>query len=223
MLPIADENPTRIRPIVNWTIIIITIITFFWQTSGGTSFFTYTLYNYGLVPARLLTGEGYITLLTNIFLHAGWAHLLGNMLFLAIFGDNIEDCCGHLRFLGFYITSGVTASIFWMITVWGSNIPAVGASGAISGVLGAYFILYPNVRIRTLMGIGIFWRVIRIPAYVMIGLWFLYQLILANFPLSTGVAYWAHIGGFIAGMALASIIKPRIRKPQAYYELEYSR
>jgi membrane associated rhomboid family serine protease len=107
-----------------------------------------------------------------------------------------------------------------MLTAWGSSYPAVGASGAISGVLGAYFVIYPNVKIRTLMGVGIFWRVIRVPAYVMIGLWFFYQLMLASVPLNTGVAYWAHIGGFLAGMALARIIRPRLRRPQAFYNLE---
>jgi len=135
-------------------------------------------------------------------------------------GANIEDCCGHLRYLAFYLTTGITASTLWMLTTWNSNYPAVGASGAISGILGAYFIIYPNVRIRTLIGVGFFWRVIRVPAYAMIGLWFLYQLMLASVPLNTGVAYWAHIGGFMAGMTLARIIRPKLRKPQALYELE---
>ena len=220
MLPLGDDNPTRLTPIVNWTIIAASIITFLWQTSRGESYFVYTLVNYGLIPARILSGSGYPTFITNMFLHGGWSHLLGNMLFLTIFGDNIEDCCGHIRYLAFYIASGVAASALWMLTAWNSPYPAVGASGAISAVLGAYFILYPNVRIRTLMGVGFFWRVIRVPAYAMIGLWFIYQLMLASIPLNTGVAYWAHIGGFLAGMALSKIIKPRLRRPQAYYDLE---
>jgi membrane associated rhomboid family serine protease len=223
MLPLGDDNPTRLTPIVNWTIIAASIITFLWQTSRGESYFVYTLVNYGLIPARILTGSGYPTFITNMFLHGGWSHLLGNMLFLTIFGDNIEDCCGHIRYLAFYIASGVAASALWMLTAWNSPYPAVGASGAISAVLGAYFILYPNVRIRTLMGVGFFWRVIRVPAYAMIGLWFIYQLMLASIPLNTGVAYWAHIGGFIAGMALSRIIKPRLRRPQAHYDLEQYR
>ena len=223
MLPLGDENPTRLTPIVNWSIIIASILVFLWQTSGGQTFFTLTLYNYGLIPARITTGNGLHTFITSIFLHGGWTHLLGNMLFLTIFGDNIEDCCGHLRYLAFYLTTGAAASALWMLTTWGSSYPAVGASGAISGVLGAYFIIYPNVRIRTLMGIGFFWRVIRVPAYVMIGLWFLYQLMLASVPLNTGVAYWAHIGGFLAGMALARIIRPKLRRPQALYDLDHYR
>jgi len=203
MLPLGDDNPTRLTPIVNWTIIAACTLTFIWQTSRGESYFVLTLVNYGLTPARILTGNGYPTFITNMFLHGGWSHLLGNMLFLTIFGDNIEDCCGHIRYLAFYIASGVAASALWMLTAWGSPYPAVGASGAISAVLGAYFILYPNVRIRTLMGVGFFWRVIR-----------------ASIPLNTGVAYWAHIGGFLAGMALSKIIKPRLRRPQAVYDLE---
>ena len=220
MLPLGDENPTRLMPIVNWSIIIATALVFFWQTSRGQSYFIITLYDYGLIPTRIASGDGLHTLVTSMFLHGGWTHLLGNMLFLTVFGDNIEDCCGHLRYLAFYLASGVASSILWMFTAWGSSFPAVGASGAISGVLGAYFVIYPNVRIRTLMGVGFFWRVIRVPAYAMIGLWFFYQLMLASVPLNTGVAYWAHIGGFLAGMALAWIIRPRLRKPQAFFDLE---
>jgi membrane associated rhomboid family serine protease len=145
------------------------------------------------------------------------------MLFLAIFGDNIEDCCGHLRYLAFYLATGIAASAFWMLTTWGANFPAVGASGAISGVLGAYFILYPNAKIRTLIGVGLFMRIIRIPAYMMIGLWFLYQLLLASFSLNTGVAYTAHRGGFLAGMALSRVIRPKLRRRQVYHDLENHR
>lgn len=220
MLPLGDENPTKIKPIVNWSIIAASILAFLWQTSGGESHFVLTLINYGLVPARITSGSGLHTFITSIFLHGGWSHLLGNMLFLTIFGDNIEDCCGHLRYLAFYLATGIAASTFWMLTTWGANFPAVGASGAISGVLGAYFILYPNAKIRTLIGVGFFWRMIRVPAYMMIGLWFLYQLMLASLPLNTGVAYTAHIGGFLAGMALSRIIKPKLRRRQVYHDLE---
>jgi len=223
MLPLGDENPTKIKPIVNWTIIIASILAFLWQTSRGEPYFILSLYNYGLVPARITSGSGLHTFITSIFLHGGWSHLLGNMLFLAIFGDNIEDCCGHLRYLAFYLATGIAASAFWMLTTWGANFPAVGASGAISGVLGAYFILYPNAKIRTLIGVGLFMRIIRIPAYMMIGMWFFYQLLLASFPLNTGVAYTAHIGGFLAGMALSRIIRPKLRRRQVYHNQENHR
>ena len=140
------------------------------------------------------------------------------MLFLWIFGDNIEDCCGHLRYLLFYIVTGVAAGIIWILTAANSPYPAVGASGAISGVLGAYFVFYPRAKIRTLIGAGLFFRIIRLPASVMIGLWFVYQIFLASFPFNTGVAYWAHIGGFAAGLVLSRIMRPKLRGPSLLKE-----
>lgn len=223
MLPLSDENPIRLTPFINWMIIGSCIVVFIWQSSSGSDFFISSILSFGLVPERIIAGEGLYTFVTNMFLHGGWSHLLGNMLFLWIFGDNIEDCCGHIRYLAFYILAGVAASVIWMITVWGSSYPAVGASGAISGVMGAYFVLYPKARIRTLVSIGLFWRVIRVRAYAMIGLWFVYQFLLGLVPINTGVAYWAHIGGFIAGIILAKTIRPKLRKPETYNSLEYYR
>jgi membrane associated rhomboid family serine protease len=220
MLPLSDENPIRLTPVVNWAIIATCILAFLWQTSSGRSHFVSTLYTYGLVPASVLAGEGLHAFATNIFLHGGWAHLLGNMLFLWIFGDNIEDCCGHIRYLAFYVGCGVLASALWMFTALGSPYPAVGASGAISGVLGAYFVLYPGARIHTLVGFGIFMRVVRVRAYTVIGLWFAYQFLLALVPMNTGVAYWAHVGGFVAGIALSRVIRPKLRRRQAYIDLD---
>lgn len=220
MLPLGDENPVRLTPYVNWILIGGCVLIFLWQVSGGSSHFISTLYLYGLVPARLLSGDGYHTFVTSIFLHGGWTHLLGNMLFLHIFGDNIEDVCGHLRYIAFYIVSGAAASALWLFTAWGAQYPAVGASGAISGVMGAYFIMFPGARIRTLVSLGFFWQVVRVPAYTMIGLWFVYQFMLALIPINMGVAYWAHVGGFIAGIALAGVFKPALRsrpKPHIRY------
>jgi membrane associated rhomboid family serine protease len=164
-----------------------------------------------------------------MFLHGGWSHLLGNMLFLWIFGDNIEDnivcrwnskIVGHIIYLVFYLICGVAASILFIFTAWGSSIPAVGASGAIAGVLGAYFIFYPTRMVRTIVGFGLFFRVVRVRAYTMIGLWFVYQFIMALSPFDTGVAFWAHIGGFIMGVLLAMIFRPRPRVIQTYYGLQ---
>jgi len=208
MLPLGDENPTRLRPYVNWLLIGACVLVFIWQVASGYSHFVYSLNMYGLVPARVLTGDGLYTFLTNIFLHGGWTHLLGNMFFLYIFGDNIEDACGHLRYLTFYLACGLAASALWTLTAWGSPYPAVGASGAISGVMGAYLVMFPRARIRTLVSLGFFWRVVRVPAYVMIGLWFIYQFMLALIPLNTGIAYWAHVGGFAAGIVLAKVFGP---------------
>ncbi|MFQ6053542.1 MAG: rhomboid family intramembrane serine protease [Candidatus Bathyarchaeia archaeon] len=205
MLPLGDEIRPRLTPYVNWMMIASCIVVFLWQVSSGYEHFAYTLWMFGIVPARVLSGDGLYTFVTNIFLHGGWMHLLGNMLFLYIFGDNIEGACGHLRYLAFYITCGVAASALWVVTALGAHIPAVGASGAISGVMGDYFVLFPGARIRTLVRVGFFWRVMRIPAYTMIGLWFVYQFLLALLPFSTGVAYWAHIGGFVAGIIFAKL------------------
>ena len=211
MMPLGDENPLRLTPYVNWTIIGICVLVFLWQILGGQSHFIDTLFMYGVIPARVLSGEGYYTLVTNIFLHGGWMHLGGNMLFLYVFGDNIEDACGHLRYLAFYIICGLAASAIWMLTAWGSAVPAVGASGAISGVMGAYFIMFPSARVRTFVSVGFIWRVMRVPAYIMIGLWFVYQFLLALAPINTGVAYWAHVGGFVAGIAISLILNPMLR------------
>jgi membrane associated rhomboid family serine protease len=213
MLPLGDENPTRLTPIVNYTIIATTTAIFLWQISSTTDHFTATLFHYGTIPRFIAVGQRLQTLITSIFLHGGWTHLGGNMLFLWIFGDNIEDCCGHLRYLLFYTATGVAAGLIFTLTAPNSPYPAVGASGAISGVLGAYFVLYPRAQIRTLFGAGLFYRVIRLPAYTTIGLWFIYQIILASLPINTGVAYWAHIGGFAAGLALSRIIRPKLRGP----------
>jgi membrane associated rhomboid family serine protease len=209
LIPIGDENPSRIFPLINWGLIITCIAVFLWQLSGGLGFFEWTIVTFGIIPAQVLEGEGLYSFVTNIFLHGGWSHLFGNMLFLFIFGDNIEDRLGHLRYLFFYMICGVGASAVWMFTNLEGMIPAVGASGAISGVLGAYFVLYPYARIRTLMGFGYFIRVIRVPAWLMIGLWFIYQLLLSFLPYNTGVAYWAHIGGFAIGWICSRFLKQR--------------
>jgi membrane associated rhomboid family serine protease len=222
MLPLGDENPTRLTPIVNYTIIAATTVVFIWQISSTSDHFAATLFHYGTIPRFIANGQRLHTLATSIFLHGGWTHLAGNMLFLWIFGDNIEDCCGHLRYLLFYTATGVAASLIFTLTAPGSPYPAVGASGAISGVLGAYFILYPRAQIRTLIGAGLLYRVIRLPAYTTIGLWFIYQIVLAALPINTGVAYWAHIGGFAAGLALSRIIRPKLKGPRPQEPRYYS-
>jgi len=209
LIPLGDENPSRIVPFINWGLIIACVATFIWQISSGVTFFESTLFEFGIVPQKVLNGEGLYSIVTNIFMHGGWSHLLGNMLFLFVFGDNIEDRLGHIRYIIFYLVCGVTASIVWMATALNSPFPAVGASGAISGVLGAYFVLYPRARIKTLMSFGYFIRVTRVPAWVMIGMWFVYQLLLAFIPMNTGVAYWAHVGGFVVGWIIARLFKPR--------------
>ena len=229
MLPLADDNPTRLPPTVNYIIIAASTVIFLWQASSTPDHFVSTLFTYGLIPTQITAGKNLHTIITNQFLHGGWTHLAGNMLFLWIFGDNIEDniVCrssskwvGRLVYLGFYLLCGTVASLTWMVTAWGSTIPAVGASGSIAGVLGAYFIFYPNRMVRTLFSFGFFFRVIWVKAYTMIGFWFLYQFLMAFLPINSGVAFWAHVGGFVVGVILTRIYMPRPRVIQTYYGLQ---
>lgn len=222
MLPIRDENPSRIFPFVNWAIIIACILIFLWTASRGQSGFEAIVEAYGLSPSEILRGAALQTFLTSIFLHGDLLHLLGNMLYLYIFGDNVEDMCGHLGYIAFYLLCGILASLAHILTNWGSPIPAIGASGAISGVLGAYVILFPRVRILTAIPFGPFFRIVYVPAYLAIGLWFVYQFLLALFAAGSGIAYWAHVGGFISGLALAKAFARRRHRHPLYIESFYA-
>ncbi|MFP4623550.1 MAG: rhomboid family intramembrane serine protease [Gemmatimonadota bacterium] len=228
MFPLRDENPTELVPFLTLAIIAINVGVWFLVQGAGLDpgVLQESVCTYGAIPAEL-TGQveplppelrrwgltcprGGLTwsaLLTSMFLHGGWFHLIGNMWFLWIFGNNIEDSMGHLRFLLFYLVTGLAAAAGHVISAPGSQIPTVGASGAISGIMGAYLVLYPRVRVYTLFIIVIFIRVIPLPAWIMLGYWFLIQLLAgtATSAADAGVAFWAHIGGFVAGLAL---VKP---------------
>ena len=218
MIPLRDENPFHITPFVNWLLIVAAIAAFVWQVSGSPDRFKNIVETYGFVPYLVSKNGTYYMFLTSIFLHGGLLHLGGNMLYLYIFGDNLEDMCGHLGYFAFYVVCGVFASLLFMVTAWGSSQPAIGASGAISGVLGGYILLFPRVRVWTAIPIGFFVRVVHVPAYVMIGLWFVYQFLLALMEAETGVAYWAHIGGFLAGLALVKLFARREHLHPLYYD-----
>jgi len=170
--------------------------------------------SYGLIPNNVLNGSQLYTFLTSMFLHADLIHLGGNMLFLYIFGDNVEDAFGHARYLVFYLLSGIVASITHILFVLnsvGGGIPTIGASGAISGVMGAYFVLYPRSRILAL--VLLFWvSIVAIPAVIFLGLWFAFQFLYGTLAVSEGVAYWAHIGGFVAGLFFGLAWRGRRRK-----------
>jgi membrane associated rhomboid family serine protease len=202
MLPIGDRNPTQITPFVNYALIALNVAVYVlhhflidgetWLTPG-----------YGLVPSRLSNdpaGEAF-TVLTSMFMHGNLLHIGMNMLFLHIFGDNVEDSIGHARYLGFYLCSGVFAAAAQFVIDPASQIPMVGASGAIAGVLGAYMVLHPSAPIMVLLPIGLF---IELPAWLVAGGWFAIQLIsgVGSFGANTGVAVFAHIGGFVAGLLL---------------------
>jgi membrane associated rhomboid family serine protease len=207
MIPLGDENPWSLVPIVTWGLIAANALVFVWEFVTPLSM-EGIVYTYGFVPALGIN----LRILTSMFLHADILHIGGNMLYLWVFGDNIEDACGHLSFLLFYLLSGVAGSLTMLLIDSTSLIPAIGASGAISGVLGGYILLYPNARIRTLVFGFIIIRFIRLPAYALIGFWFLLQFLYGVTSVTTGVAYWAHIGGFIAGLLFISIFASRRRR-----------
>lgn len=211
MIPIRDEIPTRRVPIVNYALIALNILVFIFQSMLGSQEAA-LVYEFALIPVQLTNGVslGDVTdILTSMFMHAGLAHIGGNMLYLWIFGDNIEDRMGRSRYLIFYLTGGLVASLTHIITNPYSQIPTVGASGAIAAVLGAYLVLYPQSRVLTLVPLGFFIRMTMLPAVVVLGLWFVLQFFSGVMSLGGpdvgGVAFWAHIGGFVAGVVLAKI------------------
>jgi membrane associated rhomboid family serine protease len=208
MLPIGDDNTSRrTTPLVTYALIALNVLFFFAEMSGGDAF----IETWAFVPSRFLANPAgdSLTLLTSLFMHAGWVHLGGNMLYLWIFGDNVEDRFGHVKFTAFYLVCGLAATFAQLAFSTGSNVPNLGASGAIAGVLGAYILLFPQGRVRVLQG----QQVIQVPALIVIGLWIVLQLfsgvgsIAAAAGDTGGVAYMAHIGGFVAGLALTFLLR----------------
>jgi membrane associated rhomboid family serine protease len=218
MIPLQDDNPTELTPVVTVTFIVLCVLVFLYQASLPPRVGDAFVFQYGAIPA-LLFGEANLpasiavgipsslTLLTSMFMHGGWMHLLGNMLYLWIFGNNVEDVMGHARFVVFYVACGVLAALSHAVTDPTSTVPMVGASGAISGVLGAYILLFPRAHVMVFMpGIGI----MRVAAGVVLGLWFVMQLLSGGMSIGGpggGVAFFAHIGGFVAGMVLIRFFK----------------
>ena len=224
MIPLHDDNPTRIQPVITILIIIICVLVFLWQVSQPSQAGQAIVFAFGVIPA-VLTGKAALppelavippelTIFTSMFMHGGWMHLIGNMLYLWIFGNNVEDSMGHGRFLVFYLLCGVFAALAQTLTDPSSEIPMVGASGAISGVLGAYLLLYPHARVLVAVPVGFSLWTGYLPAGLVLGLWFVFQLLSSALADSGqgGVAFMAHIGGFIAGMALIPLFKsPQVR------------
>jgi membrane associated rhomboid family serine protease len=212
MFPIGDDNRgARGTPLVTWALIAANVLVFLYQSTLDALQLQRFISTYGVIPAEIEHGHDLFTLLTSIFVHAGFAHIAGNMLFLWIFGDNIEQRFGRGLYLLFYVGCGLAASAAQIATNPGSTIPSVGASGAISGVMGAYVLLYPRNWVRVLVGL---WWQTYVPAFVFLGIWFLMQFISGVVALnvqtaqSSGVAFWAHIGGFATGAAVAVALKP---------------
>jgi membrane associated rhomboid family serine protease len=207
MLPIGDDNSTRRTfPLVTYALIGLNVLFFLVELNSGDAF----IMRWAFIPARFLANPmgDFLTLFTSIFMHAGWVHLGGNMLYLWIFGDNVEDRFGHIQFIIFYLLCGLAATFAQLAFSLGSNVPNLGASGAIAGVLGAYLLMFPRGNVNVLMGLG----VTRMPALVVIGFWIVLQFFngfgaIANTTDTGGVAYMAHIGGFIAGFILTLFLR----------------
>jgi len=209
IIPIRDTIPSSRVPVVNYVLIAVNVLAFLYEVSLGESLLPF-LERYAVIPARLLgggplTARELLTPVTAMFLHAGWMHMLGNMLYLYIFGDNVEDTLGHGAYLLFYNLCGAASFAVQVFFQPASGVPNLGASGAIAGVLGAYFVLFPRARVVTLLPLFVIFTVVEIPAVVFLGLWFLIQFLSGAASLgrasatSGGVAWWAHIGGFVAG------------------------
>jgi membrane associated rhomboid family serine protease len=221
MIPLRDTNPSRTVPIVNYILIAANLVVFLFELSLDADLEKF-IYNFGVVPASIMNdfnmmsiGVGTIfPFISSMFLHGGWMHLIGNMLFLYIFGDNIEDKFGHIRYFLFYILAGVSAAILQTIMFPESTVPMVGASGAIAGVLGAYVFLFPRAKVVTLIPIFILFQIVELPAFLFLGIWFAMQIFSGIFSLGIGadaggIAWWAHIGGFLAGVIMLPFLKKR--------------
>ena len=219
MIPIRDENPTHSVPIITYLLIALNVVVFIYQTMLG-SYNEQFIYQFAMIPNDVITTRStgsILDIFTSMFMHAGLAHIGGNMLYLWIFGDNVEDRMGKGRFIFFYIIGGAIASLAHILTNPNSQIPTVGASGAIAAVLGAYLVLFPRQRVLTLVPLGFFLRMTMLPASIVLGVWFAFQFIQGVLTLGGpdigGVAFWAHIGGFLSGVLLGLLLK----KPESSY------
>jgi len=227
MFPVRDTLRPRSRPTVTWTLIALSVAAFVAMSSLQAGLFERLTLTYGLVPARLSFADpaGWLRLGTSIFLHGGWFHLISNMWTLFIFGDNVEDRIGHGRFLAFYLASGVVAGLAHVALTPGSTLPTIGASGAIAGVLGAYFVLFPSARVLTVVPLIFLPWLIEIPAFIYLGVWILSQLSSGLLSLGAagdfgGIAWWAHIGGFVFGALAVRLVAPRRRPAAARFDLD---
>ena len=215
MIPLRDNIPTRTFPLVNYALIAANLLVFALQllsVDGGEAL----IQEYGVVPARSLswvTGHpagpyaAFLPLFTYMFLHGGFLHILFNCLYLWIFGVGVEAHFGHIRYAAFYVLVGIGSAIVHLLLNWSSSVPTIGASGAIAGVMGAYFVTYPRARVVTLVPILFFVQIMEIPAVVFLGLWILLQFVSLGWGAESGVAWWAHIGGFFIGIALLKMWK----------------
>jgi membrane associated rhomboid family serine protease len=232
MIPIRDDTPRFSTPFITYFLIITNVLVFIYELMVGAqseAALNSLISEFGIVPrvdVAILTGSTHLSptaaiipVFTSMFLHGSWIHIIGNMWVLWIFGDNIEDYLGHFKYLIFYFASGLGAALLHIALNINSRMPSVGASGAIAGVMGAYFILYPKARVLTVVPLIVFFTFWRLPAWIVLGYWFLVQFlsgaataIAATTQTTGGVAFWAHVGGFVTGIVLIKILPPRLRR-----------
>jgi len=222
VIPLRDENPSRHTPWMMWLLLAGNLAMFAYQmqvrASGGDDAYVALFFRLGLIPEALTSPGAWasmpipapLTLFSSMFVHGDLFHLAGNMLYLWIFGDNVEDVMGPFRFLAFYLLCGLGAAAMQVALMPGSDVPMVGASGAIAGILGAYALLYPKAQVLTLVFLLIFIRIMYLPAVVLLGIWFLMQLLSAGTGGGAGVAWWAHVGGFVVGILLVRAFAVRL-------------
>src|SRR5437588_6281919 len=235
MIPIRDDQPRFSTPFVNYFIVALNALALFYelslQTQGHRALDRFVC-QFGVVPthvelalAHLNLAGVFLPILTSMFLHGSWLHLIGNMWVLWIFGDNIEDYLGHFSYLVFYLVSGLAASLLHIVLNANSSVPSVGASGAIAGVMGAYFLLFPSARVLTLVPLIIFFTFIWLPAWIVLGYWFVFQFLsgaATSIAYSSrtggggGIAFWAHVGGFVAGLVMIKLLPQRLRQRSRY-------
>lgn len=219
MIPLRDVIPSRTTPFVTVCLISLNAVAFLFELTLPADRLDSFLRTYGLVPAVL----DWTTVLTSMFLHGGWLHFVGNMLYLWIFGDNVEDRMGHARFIAFYLLCGATAALAQVLMRPDSMVPTIGASGAIAGVMGAYLVLFPHSRVLTLVPLFVIWEIIEVPAVLFLGLWFVVQLFsgVGSLAVSTGdtggVAFWAHVAGFVAGLGGVFVFRRRQRRTAEWW------
>ena len=234
MIPIRDDTPRYTTPFINYLLIALNTVVFLFEVSLNPGTRNAFVFQFGVEPARVLAALGLtnvyvphasaLPLLTSMFLHASWLHLIGNMWVLWIFGDNIEDYLGHFSYLIFYLVSGFAASVAHILLNANSSVPSVGASGAIAGVMGAYFVLYPSARVLTLVPLIIFFTFVWLPAWIVLGFWFVMQFLsgaatsiaYSNRTGGGGIAFWAHVGGFVAGIIMIKLIPQRVHRRARY-------
>jgi membrane associated rhomboid family serine protease len=217
MFPIGDDDIRGAPPpIVTWMLIALNVLVFIYQLTLSESALTRFVQEFAVVPNLVLQGRQLYSLLTSMFMHGGWLHIIGNMVFLYVFGDNVETVMGKLGYLAFYLAGGLAASAAFIAINPNSDIPSLGASGALAAVLGAYIVMFPRSRVRALVFLGFFVTVTRVAAVVFLGLWFALQLLrgIGNLGMEQagGIAYWAHIGGFVFGLIVGLVLRGRARR-----------